>query len=69
MVHSREDEEVGMVHEVKSPENKTQFSQMTMGQHWLGELIPNKLSGGAKILSKIATEFYFFILQNFLLTE
>jgi len=32
-VHNREDEEVGVAHEVKSPENQLKFSQMTMGQY------------------------------------
>ena len=37
MVHSRDDQELGMAHEVKSPENQPQLSQMTMGQYWLGK--------------------------------
>jgi len=32
VVHSRDDQEVGVAHEVKSSENQPQFSQMTMGQ-------------------------------------
>jgi len=28
-------QEVGVAHEVKSPENQPQFSQKTMGQYWL----------------------------------
>jgi len=36
VVHSRDDEEVGVAHEVKSPENQPQISQMAMGQYWLG---------------------------------
>ena len=43
MVHSRDDEEVGMAHEVKSPENQPQFSQMTMGQYWLGKTKPKQV--------------------------
>jgi len=35
--YSRDDQEVGVAHEVKSPENQPQFSQMTMGQYWLGK--------------------------------
>ena len=42
MVHSRDDEEVGMAHEVKTPE---QFSQTMMRQYWLG-------FGGPEMLSK-----------------
>jgi len=36
VVHSS-DEEVGMAHEVKSPKKHPQFSQMMMGQYWLGK--------------------------------
>jgi len=32
VVYSRDDEEVGVAHEVTSPENQPQFSQMMMGQ-------------------------------------
>jgi len=39
-VHSRDDEEVGVAHEVKSPVNQPQFSQKTMGQYWLGRTKP-----------------------------
>jgi len=31
VVHSRDDEEVGVAHKVKSPENQPQFSHTTMG--------------------------------------
>jgi len=41
VVHSRDDEEVGVAREVKSPENQPQISQMAMGQYWLS---PKKLS-------------------------
>jgi len=34
---SRDDEEVVMAYEVKSPKNQPQFSQMTMGQYWLSK--------------------------------
>jgi len=50
VVHSTDNQEVGVAHEVKSPENEPQFSQTTMmGQYWLG---PNKLSDQPKMLSK-----------------
>jgi len=42
VVHSRDDEEVGMAHEVKSPENQPQFSQTMMGHYWLGKTKPKK---------------------------
>ena len=54
MVHSRDDQEVGVAHKVKSPENQPQFSQMTMGWYWLGKI---KLSDQPKMLLKVATEF------------
>ena len=31
--YSRDDQEVGMAHKVKSSENQPQLSQMTMGQY------------------------------------
>jgi len=37
MVHNRDDEEVGVAHEVESPKYQPQFSQTTMGQYWLGK--------------------------------
>jgi len=42
VVYSRDNEEVGMAHEVKSPENQPQFSQTTMGQYWLGKTKPKQ---------------------------
>jgi len=42
VVHSRDDEEVGVAHEVKSPENQSQISQMAMGLYWLGKTKPKK---------------------------
>jgi len=50
VVHSRENKEVGMAHEVKSPKNQPQFSQTTMGQYQLGN--PKKLSDQSKMLLK-----------------
>ena len=52
MVHSKDDEEVGMAHEVKLPKNQPQVSHMTMGQYWLGEAKPKKLSYRPEMLSK-----------------
>jgi len=42
VVHSRDDQEVGMNHEVKSPEYQPQFSQTTMGQYCLGKTKPKQ---------------------------
>ena len=41
-----ENKAVGMAHEIvfASSRNQSQFSQMTMGQYWLGKIKPNKLS-------------------------
>ena len=43
MVHNRDDQEVGMAHEVKSLKNQPQFSQTTMGQYWLGKTKPKQV--------------------------
>jgi len=40
--NSRDDQEVGVAHEVKSPENQPQFSQMRMGQYWLSKTKPKQ---------------------------
>ena len=40
--HSKDDQEVGAAHEVKSPKNQPQFSQTMMGQYWLGKTKPKK---------------------------
>jgi len=42
VVHSRDDQEVGVAHKVKSPENQSQLSQATIGQYWLGKTNPKK---------------------------
>jgi len=42
VVHSRDDEEVGVAHKVQSPNNQPQFSQTTMGQYWLGKTKPEE---------------------------
>jgi len=42
VVHRRDDVEVGVAHEVKSPKNQLQFSQTTMGQYWLGITEPKE---------------------------
>jgi len=60
VVHSRDDQEVGVAHEVKSPENQPQFSQMTMGQYWLGI---TKLSDQPEMLSKSC---YVILKKNYL---
>jgi len=57
MVHSRDDQEVGMAHKVNSPENQPQFSQMMIGQYWLGL---NKLPDQPKMLSKSCHGINFF---------
>ena len=42
MVHSRDDKEVGVAYEVKSPEKQPQFSQTMMWQYWLGKTKPKQ---------------------------
>jgi len=55
VVHSRDDEEVGVAHEVKSPKNQPQFSQTTMGQYWLGK---TKFSDRSEMLLKSCHEIF-----------
>jgi len=43
MVHSRDDQEVGMAHEVKLPKNQSQFFQTVMEQYWLGKTKPKQV--------------------------
>jgi len=42
VVHSRDDQEVGVVQKVKPPKNEPQFSQMMMEQYWLGKTKPKQ---------------------------
>jgi len=51
VIHSRDDQEVVVAHEVKSPKNQPQLSQMTMGQYWLGKTKPKQVSDPPEILS------------------
>ena len=39
---SRDDEEVGVTHKVKSPKNQPRFSQKMMRQDWLGKIKPKQ---------------------------
>ena len=56
MVHSRDDKEVDMAHEVKSPKNQPQFSQTIMGS--IGKTISQKnFQIDLKGFQKVATEF------------
>ena len=58
MVHSWDDQEVGMAHEVKSPENQAQLSQTMMGQYWLGKKKPKQAFRSTQnCFQKVATEF------------
>jgi len=59
VVHSRDDQEVGVAHKVKSPKNQLQFSQMMLGQYWLGKTSPNKFSDWPKMLSKSCNGIYY----------
>jgi len=42
VVHSRDDQEVGVAHKVKLAENQPQFSQTTIEQYWLGKTKPKQ---------------------------
>ena len=52
VVYRRDDQEVGVAHEVKLPKNQPQFCQMTMEQYWLGKIKPKQA-----FRSAVATEF------------
>jgi len=57
VVHSRDEQEVGMVHEVQSPENQPQFPQTMMGQYWLGKTnAQTSFQIDPKCFQKVATE-------------
>jgi len=49
VVHSRDDQEVGVAHKVESLKNQPQLSQTTMEQYWFSK---TKLSDQPEILSK-----------------
>ena len=53
MVHSRDDEGIGVAHEIILPNNQSQFSQTIMGQYWLSK---TKLLINLKYLQKVAME-------------
>jgi len=42
VVHSRDNQEVGVAHEAKSPENYPNFPKTIMGQYWLGKTKPKQ---------------------------
>jgi len=42
VVHSRDNQEVGIAHDVKLPEKQPQFSQTMMGQSWSGKTKPKQ---------------------------
>jgi len=52
LVHSRDYQEVDVVHKVKSPVSQPQFSQTTIGQYWLGKTKPKQTSDRPEMLSK-----------------
>jgi len=66
VVHSRDDQEVGVAHKVKSPKNQPEFSQMTMGQYWLGKTKPQKAFRSTRnAFKKLLWNFKFFYLTEF----
>jgi len=70
VVHSRDDQEVGVAHEVKSPDNQPQFYQMMMGHYWLDKTKPKLVSDRPEMLSKSCHGILKnFIQWNFLLTD
>ena len=66
VAHSGDDQEVGMAHKVKSPENQPQFYQMMMGQYWLGKTKPKQAFGSTQnAFKKLPWNFNFFHLTEF----
>jgi len=65
VAHSRDKQEVGVAHEVKSSENQPQYSQTTMGQYWLGRTKPKQaFRSNQYAFKKLPQNF-----KNFYLTE
>ena len=65
VVHNRDDKEVGVAHEVKSPENQPQISQMAMGQCWLGKTKPKKAFRPTRnAFKKLPRNFNFFLFNG-----
>jgi len=61
--NSRDDQEVGVAHEVKSPENQPQFS---MGQYWLGKTKPKQAFRSTRnAFKKLPRNLIFFHLMEF----
>jgi len=58
VVHSKDNQEVGVANKVKSIENQHQFTQTVMGQYWLGKTEPKtSFQIDPKCFQKVATEF------------
>jgi len=66
VVHSRDNEEVGVAHKVKSPEIQPQFFQMTMGQYWLGKTKPKQAFKSTRNVFKKLPKNFLKILRNLL---
>jgi len=56
VVHNRDNQEVGVAHEVASPKNPN-FPKQRQGSIGLVKLSPKKLSDRPEMLSKVAMEF------------
>jgi len=65
VVYSKDEQEVDMAHEVKSPENQPQFSQTTMGQYWLGKTKPKQAFRSTRNVFKSCHKNFLKILTEF----
>ena len=59
VVHNRNDQEVGVAHEVKSPKKPASIFQMMMGQYWLGKTIIHLMPSNALFSVLLLVPFIF----------
>jgi len=70
VVYSTDDQEVGVAHKVKSPENQPQFFQTMMGQYWLDKTKPKQAFRSTQNdFKKLPRNFKKGLFNNFLLTH
>ena len=62
VLYSRNHKRVGVAHEIISPKNQPQFSQMTMRQYWLGKTKPKQaFRSTRKTFNKLLRIFFLII--------
>jgi len=72
VIHSRDDQEVGVAYKVKSPKKSASISQTMMGEYWLGKTKPKQTCRSTQnAFKELPWNFiYLFIyLMQFLLTD